>query len=237
MNEKKNWRRGQKADYTDRPLTAEERVYAEEHHDYLYGFMKWNYLSVEEWYDILVIPYLNAVKKYCSREELHIYPFHAVADKILSRAVYGKHRVDHTQKRMPEGGTISLDYMIDGDNPYSEHPLDAYWIDKTKNVEAYVIEKEFLRDLFSNVSKYAEPKLLELVLEMRILGYSNMDIARRARRELQDYEDWTLAEIKELIRLLTSGRCAMSKLVNDTRKYGNIDNYNRWKDMREMMDY
>ena len=145
----KTWRRGQKADYTDRPLTAEERVFAEEHHDYLYQFMRWNHLPVEDWYDELVIPYLNAVKKYCGREELHIYPFYAVAEKVLSRAVYGKHRADHTQKRMPEGGFVSLDYELEGDNPFSGHPLDAYWIDKTKNVEAYVIEKEFLRDLFA----------------------------------------------------------------------------------------
>lgn len=39
----KTWRRGQKADYTDRPLTVEERVFAEEHHDYLYQFMRWNH--------------------------------------------------------------------------------------------------------------------------------------------------------------------------------------------------
>lgn len=112
----KTWRRGQKADYTDRPLTAEERVFAEEHHDYLYQFMRWNHLPVEEWYDELVIPYLNAVKKYCSREELHIYPFHVVAEKVLSRAVYGKHRADHAQRRMPEGGFVSLDYELEGDN-------------------------------------------------------------------------------------------------------------------------
>lgn len=99
----KTWRRGQKADYTDRPLTAEERVFAEEHHDYLYQFMRWNHLPVEDWYDELVIPYLNAVKKYCSRKELHIYPFHAVAEKVLSRAVYGKHRADHTQKAYAKG--------------------------------------------------------------------------------------------------------------------------------------
>ena len=121
---KKTWRRGQKADYTDRPLTAEERVFAEEHHDYLYQFMRWNHLPVEDWYDELVIPYLNAVKKYCSREELHIYPFYAVAEKVLSRAVYGKHRADHAQKRMPEGGFVSLDYELEGDNPFAEYMVE-----------------------------------------------------------------------------------------------------------------
>ena len=211
----KTWRRGQKADYTDRPLTAEERVFAEEHHDYLYQFMRWNHLPVEDWYDELVIPYLNAVKKYCSREELHIYPFHAVAEKVLSRAVYGKHRADHTQKRMPEGGFVSLDYEL----------------------EAYVIEKEFLRDLFANVSRYAEPELLEMVLDMRIQGYTDTEIARQARLELDEYREWTLAEIKELIRLLTlrrTGNCAMARLFNDTKYFGNIDEYHKWRNLLDM---
>ena len=117
------------------------------------------------------------------------------------------------------------------------HPLDAYWIDKTKNVEAYVIEKEFLNDLFANVSKYAEPELLEMVLAMRILGYTDRDIARRAKLELDDYREWTIAEIKELIRLLTlrrTGNCAMARLVNDTKYFGNIDEYNRGRDLLDM---
>lgn len=81
--EERTWRRGQKADYTDRPLTEEEKRFAEEHHDYIYQFMRSYRLAVSEWYDILIIPYLNAVKKYCSRPELQIYPFPAVAKKFF----------------------------------------------------------------------------------------------------------------------------------------------------------
>ena len=145
----KTWRRGQKADYTDRPLAAEERVFAEEHHDYLYQFMRWNHLPVEDWYDELVIPYLNAVKKYCSREELHIYPFYAVAEKVLSRAVYGKHRADHTQKRMPKGGFVSLDYELEGDNPFAEYRVEDWWIDKKINVERQVILRELFQEFYN----------------------------------------------------------------------------------------
>ena len=138
---------------------------------------------------------------------------------------------------MPEGGIVSLDYELEGDNPFSEYPLDAYWIDKTKNVETYVIEKEFLHDLFANVGRYAEPELLEMILDMRIQGYTDTEIARRARLELDDYRGWTLAEIKEIIRILTLGRnrrCAMSQLIEDTKKYGNRDVYDRWEEIRDM---
>lgn len=33
-------RRGRKAEYTDRPLTEEEKIFAEEHHDFLYIYMR-----------------------------------------------------------------------------------------------------------------------------------------------------------------------------------------------------
>ena len=44
--EERTWRRGQKADYTDRPLTEEEKRFAEEHHDYMYQFMRSYRLAV-----------------------------------------------------------------------------------------------------------------------------------------------------------------------------------------------
>lgn len=78
-------RRGRKAEYTDRPLTEEEKIFAEEHHDFLYIYMRNRHLLIEEWYDLLVIPYLQAVKKYCSRPELQeAYVFEQIAYKVLS---------------------------------------------------------------------------------------------------------------------------------------------------------
>lgn len=47
--------------YTNRPLTEEEKLFAEEHHDMIYRYMRMHMLDIEEWYDILIIPYLQAV--------------------------------------------------------------------------------------------------------------------------------------------------------------------------------
>lgn len=63
------WRRGQKHSYTDRPLTDQEKLFAEEKHDFIYTYMRMKHLDIEEWYDILVIPYLNSVKKYFEDED------------------------------------------------------------------------------------------------------------------------------------------------------------------------
>lgn len=51
-----------RSEHTTRPLTEEERAFAEEHHNLIYGYIRSHQLDIEEWYDILVIPYLNSVK-------------------------------------------------------------------------------------------------------------------------------------------------------------------------------
>ena len=64
-----------KAEYTDRPLTAEEREFAAEHHGLIYRYMKNMKLDPEEWYDLLIVDYLQSVKRYFSNPQLQIYGF------------------------------------------------------------------------------------------------------------------------------------------------------------------
>ena len=225
--------------YSIRPLTEEEKIFAadEGNYSYLFFYMRKMRLDPEEWYDILIIPYLDAVKKYHEYESARQYTFSTVLKNKLYSALTAELKKRKSQKRMPEGGFVSLDYTMEGDNPFSEHPVEVYWIDPTKNVEAYVIEKEFFRDMFDNASHYAEPELLKMIIKMRINGYTNTEIARKAKSELGDYNDWTLAEIKELIRLLTLGRnrrCALGLLLDDTKRFGNYDEYCKWENMHDM---
>ena len=60
-----------KAEYTDRPLTAEEREFAAEHHGLIYRYMKNMKLDPEEWYDLLIVDYLQSVKRYFSNPQLY----------------------------------------------------------------------------------------------------------------------------------------------------------------------
>lgn len=65
--------------YSIRPLTEEERVFAEEHYSLFFYIMRNNlHLDPEEWYDILIIPYLDAVKKYHEYESVRKYAFGTV---------------------------------------------------------------------------------------------------------------------------------------------------------------
>lgn len=55
-----NYRR---AEHTQRPLTEEERRFAEVHHDLIYRYMNLHKLNPEEWYDILIMAHLLSYRK------------------------------------------------------------------------------------------------------------------------------------------------------------------------------
>ena len=199
-------RRGRKAEYTDRPLTEEEKIFAEEHHDFLYIYMRNRHLLIEEWYDLLVIPYLQAVKKYCSRPELQeAYVFEQIAYKVLSCAQHHHYRKMNTLKCRPSGGIYSLNQMLEGDNPFSEFQVDAWWIDKTKDVEAYVIEKEFLNDIYNHTEHYADADLLKLIFIMRNEGYTLIEIAEQAREDFaMEFDGCTQKDVVRVVSKLSN---------------------------------
>ena len=175
--EERTWRRGQKQTYTDRPLTDEEREFAADWENYkkLFEFMNFYHMNQEEWYDILIIPYLQAVKKYHVREDLRSnYKFWHVCNLMLSKAVYNHNRAMTRQKRTPDGGILSLDFMVEGDNPFSEHTLDDLWIDRTQQTEKIVLDKEMLAEILIGLDD-VQSRIFEMLLE----GYNKTEISKQ----------------------------------------------------------
>lgn len=175
--EERTWRRGQKQTYTDRPLTDEEREFAADWENYkkLFEFMNFYHMNQEEWYDILIIPYLQAVKKYHVREDLRAnYKFWHVCNLMLSKAVYNHNRAMTRQKRMPDGGILSLDFMVEGDNPFSEHTLDDLWIDRKQQTEKIVLDKEMLAEILVGLDD-VQSRIFEMLLD----GYNKTEISKQ----------------------------------------------------------
>ena len=199
-----NIKRGRKADYTDRPLTDEERAFASDENNYnqLFKFMRVNRLNPDEWYDILIIPYLQAVKKYCSREDLHIYPFHAISNKVLSCAVHHHYRAMHTQKRMPVGGFVSLDYMMEGDNPFSEYGVSEWWHDRKVSIESDVVFKELFAAFYKKCITYEDDFWGEDAINEYLK--KELDLLLVMLQVLQNYLDLIMAiqTIQQIIYLI-----------------------------------
>lgn len=175
--EERTWRRGQKQTYTDRPLTEEEKKFAADWENYkkLFEIMRYYNLDEEEWYDILIIPYLQAVKKYHVREDLRKnYKFFHVLNLMLTKAMYNHNRAMNRQSRKPEGGFVSLDYTLQGDNPFCEYQIDEWWIDRNQQTERVVLDKYMLESILIGLND-VQTRIFEMLLE----GYSKAEISRQ----------------------------------------------------------
>lgn len=136
--------------YSIRPLTEEERVFAEEHYSLFFYIMRNNlHLDPEEWYDILIIPYLDAVKKYHEYESARKYVFGTVLKNKLYTAFTNELKRRRAKKVIPDDKLASLDYMLEGDNPFAEYRVEDWWIDKKINVERQVILRELFQEFYN----------------------------------------------------------------------------------------
>lgn len=161
--------------YSIRPLTDEERVFAadEGNYNYLFFYMRKMNLDPEEWYDILIIPYLDAVKKYHEYESARQYAFSTVLKNKLYSAFTAELKQRRSKKRMPEGGIVSLDYTLLGDNPFCEYNIDEWWIDRKQQTEKIVLDKEMLAEILLGLTD-VQGRIFEMLLE----GYNKREIGK-----------------------------------------------------------
>lgn len=228
------------ADYTNRPLNNTEREFAAlpENHNLIFDYMKCKRLDAEIFYDELILDYLVAVKQYITEKpELQInYSFRQILFQRLNGRMMHYWREYHSGKNTMEREAFRLDYEYDDCEQGHSNRIEPWWIDPMQNVERYVVEKEFLNDIYSNIYRYAEPDLFKLIVDMRQEGYSNREIARKAVIVIEDFQDWGIMEVVQLIKVITNMSCSNSplqKLYRDTVKYGNINSYQKWEDTRE----
>ena len=225
------------ASYTNRPLNNTEREFAAlpQNHNLLFEYMRIKKLDAETFYDELILDYLTAVKKYLTEKpELQIkYPFRQVLFQQLNGRMMHYWREYYADSRKMEREALRLDYEYEDHKQEQHKRVEPWWIDPMQNVERYVVEKEFLNDIYSNIHRYAEPELLKLIIDMRQEGYSNREIARKAVVVIEYYQNWGVMEIVQLIRIITSSYSSqLQRLYRDTEKYGNIDSYQKWEDAR-----
>lgn len=66
------------------PLTKEQQEFAAEHHGLVYKFLNDNHLPEDEFYDVVIFPYLKAVRDYCDNTSAQEYSFSTIAIWITS---------------------------------------------------------------------------------------------------------------------------------------------------------
>lgn len=69
------------------PLSRAESDFAAEHHDLIFSYLSQAGLPADDFYDIAVFGYLQAVRRYLARPELRRYGFSAVAFRAMGLSV------------------------------------------------------------------------------------------------------------------------------------------------------
>jgi len=107
-------------------LTPEQKVYADEHHNLVYAFLKRCGLSVAEHYDIVIFGYLRAVQRYLTDEEIQKYEFSTIAWWAMRSDFTNSVRYYYRKMRFPP--PLSLDFGYDdedGGQPLIASVLEA----------------------------------------------------------------------------------------------------------------
>lgn len=75
-----------------RPMTQEERDFAEQHHDLVIDFLRYRRLPMDEFYDVVIFGYLSAVQQYFRNPPAGVkfkaMAFRAMKDSILRDGEY-----------------------------------------------------------------------------------------------------------------------------------------------------
>lgn len=161
--------------YLDRPLTNEEKLFASnpENHDLIYKYIKHHRLDLNEWYDILILHYLRAIKKYCSIERLQSYKFEQILYRTLDNGRSRYFRDMNRKIRMPIGGFVSLDCELEGENSFNKGKLDVNWIDNNQDVEKNFLTRDFVMQILKILDD-----IQQQIFYMLIEDYSKTEIAR-----------------------------------------------------------
>lgn len=151
---------------SDIPLTPEQGTFAAENHGLVLKFLNENHLSEDEYYDIVIFGYLEAVKDYLTKTNLRRYSFTTIAWRYMSRSVYNQQRSNARHNHHANIVSIHSDLCANG---LSLEQLVPYEHDVMAELETQLL----LHELAGMITK----EQMQMV-RMRNAGYDIREIAR-----------------------------------------------------------
>ena len=161
------------------PLTKEQQDFAAEHHGLVYKFLNDNHLPENEFYDVVIFPYLKAVQDYCNSESTQKYSFSTIAIRQMKFRLYDYFRTQAHRKRNAEVISIHLGLYPDG------VPLEEVLPGQDSLMQEFEMQ-QMLHDLASHVSEQQMK-----IVRMKGYGYGI--------REIASHEKIPMKRIQELL--------------------------------------
>ena len=149
-----------------RRLSDSQSTFAADNHDVIFRFLNRRQLPENEYYDIVVFGFLQAVQQYDERPELRKYAFSTIANKRMFAALWNHFRSQRTAKRSAK--VLSLNAPVKGGGELLEYIADPGHAIH----DSWEAQEQWL-PIYSAIT----PKQLD-VLELRRRGYTNREISK-----------------------------------------------------------
>lgn len=147
------------------PLTEAQRIFAEQHHEFIYRYLNRRHLDIEKYYDVAVFGYLEAVQNYLENPELQQYRFSVIANVAMRNAL----AAEQQKQNRPLLAA------------YQEIYCDDFFLFQDENMtEAWNDQNHLLVIL-----AYLTPKERQMV-QLKANGYTYREIATICRTSLYD---------------------------------------------------
>ncbi len=169
------------------PLTPEQRLFAAEHHDLVYKFLRKKQLPIDEFYDVVIFGYLRAVYRFLSMPELQKYAFKTIAWKGMEGELCNYNRMCKSQKRNALMVSLHL--------PVYENGLPLEETLASPNPLLSELEEQLLlHDLAKRVSRQQMN-----IVYLKSYGYNDRDIARSQNTTMKRVQE-LLEEVRTVLR-------------------------------------
>lgn len=93
------------------PMSQAQQLFAEEHHNLVYAFLKEKKLPEDEYYDVVIFGYLQAVMDYTAQGESSRFSFATIAWRKMESRLADHFRHQASTKRAAP--TVSLNAVMD----------------------------------------------------------------------------------------------------------------------------
>lgn len=175
------------------PLTREQREFATKWHNLIYTFLNEKRLPEEDYYDVVVFGFLQAVKDYLSKAGLRQYSFSTIAWNYMRSCLSSHFKSESCQKR--KAYTISLNHMA------SEHEC-ASLEESLFAPDRLMLQLEtelLLHDLAQRATRQQMA-----VVQLRSAGYNVREIAKTQSLPMKRVQE-LLCEIRDLLAVVCHG--------------------------------
>lgn len=162
------------------PLTPEQRLFAAEHHDLVYKFLRKKRLSIDEFYDVVIFAYLRSVRRFLTEPKLKQYSFVTIVWSSMNCAVSNYYRSQNASKH--NALVLSLHT-----NPYDD---SGYALEETIAASNPLMRQLEEQLLLHDLAKRVSSQQMNIV-HLKSCGYNNRDIARS--------QNTTMKRVQELL--------------------------------------